>query len=411
MKLFPRTIWFKSPPRSDIVIFDRTNSKYITDFILDDLPSFIFDTRPLKIYISFAVILNFLEFCYVLARKEINAGRRKFRVLISSAVIYGFFKFLCLVDWQKGKTSRRKLRGVGEGRFRDVYLLSCFACMKPKVVITYIDNDVKFHRLSKHYRAAEFFAIQNGNRTNYVYEKSGKRKTYHTHFFCFGDYERVQYKQRGDEVEYYYPVGALLGGWYAFRKKSGDLTKYDVSVVSALSNNTPIKDRTYVPAFFESFYLMNRYLAEYVRERGIRLAVLMKGSLGGFEEAYYRNIYGCNVDLVEKNWEEIWSTYRGMDNSDVIVSAGSTAIREAFGWGKKVLYCDFTGTDKYHDYDSMIMLTVLDYDAFKERLDELRAEPSESYRSRTKAYASFLMNYNPDCPPHIFIRQKVLQYL
>ena len=379
---------------------------------MNDLPGFIFDVKPTKIYISFAVILGLFKFCYLADSKEAKAGRRKLRGLISSVVIYGFFKVLHLIGWQKAKTSRKNLGGVGTGRFRNAYLLSCFACMKPKVVITYIDNNVRFHNLSKHYRTAQFLAIQNGNRTNWEYEETGKRKTYHKHFFCFGDYERVQYKQRGDEVEYYYPVGSLLGGWYAFRKKSDDLTKYDVSVVSIVLNNAPIrKDRTDLTDFYKSFYLMNQYLAEYTRERGIRLAVHMRGSLGGLEENYYRNIYGCNVDLVENNREEISSTYRGMDNSDVIVGLGSTAVREAFGWGKKVLYCDFTGTDKYHDYDSVIMLTVADYDVFKGSLDELRAEPYESYRSRTKAYAAFLMNFNPDCPAHIFIRQKVLQYL
>jgi len=105
------------------------------------------------------------------------------------------------------------------------------------------------------------------------------------------------------------------------------------------------------------------------------------------------------------------TTYRGMDESEIVVNLFSTASIESFGWGKKTLHCDFTETDKYHDYDSMIMFTDNNYISFKKRLNELRREPYDEYRKRTKDYASYLMNYDPDCPPHIYIRNKIEEYL
>ena len=57
------------------------------------------------------------------------------------------------------------------------------------------------------------------------------------------------------------------------------------------------------------------------------------------------------------------------------------------------------------------MFTEPNYEAFKKRLDELRCEPYEEYRKRTKNYASYLMNHYPDYPAHIYIKNKIEEYL
>ena len=59
----------------------------------------------------------------------------------------------------------------------------------------------------------------------------------------------------------------------------------------------------------------------------------------------------------------------------------------------------------------MITFQEPNYEAYKKRLNELRREPQEEYRKRTKDYASYLMNNDPDCPPHIYIREKIEEYL
>ena len=79
--------------------------------------------------------------------------------------------------------------------------------------------------------------------------------------------------------------------------------------------------------------------------------------------------------------------------------------------GIKILYCDFTGTNKYSDYDPMIMFTEPDYESFEKCLNELRKEPYDEYRKRTKKYASYLMNNDISCPPHLIIRDKINSFL
>ena len=100
-----------------------------------------------------------------------------------------------------------------------------------------------------------------------------------------------------------------------------------------------------------------------------------------------------------------------MDKSNVIVGFNSTLISEAFGMGKKVLRIDFTGSDDFNDYDPIILLESPSYSVLKSRLNELLAEPYEDYKKRTKEYAAYIMNYDSDCPPHRFIREKIEKYL
>ena len=153
------------------------------------------------------------------------------------------------------------------------------------------------------------------------------------------------------------------------------------------------------------------FLSKYITKYGLRAAVLLRKNdkyWGGYE--YHKKFYGDTVEYIY-NENESMSTYRGMDESEIIISLYSTATIEAFGWGKKILHCDFTANNQYNDYDPMIMFSEPNYEAFEIRLNELLYEPYEDYRARTREYASYLMNNDPDCPPHKYIRQKIEEFL
>jgi len=78
---------------------------------------------------------------------------------------------------------------------------------------------------------------------------------------------------------------------------------------------------------------------------------------------------------------------------------------------KKILYCDFTDSDLYNDYDEMILYRDQDYEVFKKRINELLTLSNDDYRSRTKKYASYLMNNDLSYPPHLIIRDKIDSFL
>ena len=140
---------------------------------------------------------------------------------------------------------------------------------------------------------------------------------------------------------------------------------------------------------------MHSFISKYVNENKIRILILLRFSdSNNFlknEIKYFKNIYKGAVDF-RVNKKEDFSTYYGMSESDIILSFYSTSTIEAFGLGGKILHCDFTKTDLYNDYDSMIVFRETNYEKFKNRLDSLHAEPYEAYLKRTKVYQKELMN-------------------
>jgi surface carbohydrate biosynthesis protein len=389
MFLFHRRIFLKSPPRSDIVIFDEENSYPISMYILEDRPYFIFNVRPEKIYISPSIIINYF------------ISLKYFRI--------------------HTKTKSRKSKALlALLQLRHCYHFACLMTIKPKIVITFIDNSTDFHWLSRYYKNASFFAIQNGIRTNNELNSLKNKKFYLQHYFCFGNYEESQFNKHELLVKNFYPIGSLLSGYYQFNKNNNIKFRYDICILSAWyhAEENPTskveKTRKY------SKDLMNRYLAKYISEYKLNAVILLKRTKAeenladtngkSKEIEYIEKYFGKNIDMIKNNSREM-STYKAMDISKIVVGFASTTLREAFSWGKKILYCDFTGSNLFSDYDPMILFTRRNYELFKVRLNELRNEPHEDYIGRTKAYANYLMNNDPNYPPHIYIRKKIEEYL
>ena len=60
---------------------------------------------------------------------------------------------------------------------------------------------------------------------------------------------------------------------------------------------------------------------------------------------------------------------------------------------------------------NLCLFISINYDLFEKRLNEIRLMPYNKYQNLTKEYAKYLMNYEPDCPAHKFIRKKIMDYV
>jgi surface carbohydrate biosynthesis protein len=377
MKIFNRQIYLCSPIKCDNVIYHTEGGHYITEYILHGIPTFTYNMSPPNYYVSFSIFYNFI-------------------------------KTLSDFNWNVIK-ERKKIRAFVKELLRH-YHLGCLQFINPKVIITFIDNSSDYHWLCKKYKDAHFLAIQNGNRTNVQLEKTIMQ--YHKHFYCFGNYERDRYARFVHHADFFHPIGSLLGGYYKYNYGKDFVKKYDISIVSQYKIQPLSLVQEDDNLMRMSIDKINSFLSKYITEYGLRAAVFSrKNSKYEVSHEYHKKYYADSVEYINNENKSISSTYRGMEESEIIISFNSTATIEAFGWGKKILHCDFTGTKKHNDYDSMIMFTEPNYESFKKRLNELRSEPYDEYRERTREYASYLMNNDPDCPPHKYIRQKIEEFL
>jgi hypothetical protein len=368
MKLLGRQIKFGDPDLVDVVIFDDTGSNFLRAVLSESRSICVFRQNPEDLWIGFGVGLKF---------------------------------FQCLRHF-RFKEAAVHQRGVLVGILRQLRLIYCGACleaMRPKAVITFIDNSPTFGWLSKNCRNYPHIAIQNGSRLSY---SSVNDPAYHAqHLFCFGAHEKNLFPKLGYQVEHFHPVGSLVASLHFERRYENVADKYDLLVVSSWRGNIgfqqDVKDTMY------SMERMDRLLARYIRTQGIKAAVILRAEknsphwimpeLGVSEEQYYKNIYGDCIDVIETDFS-VRNIFPLMQQSRVIVSCLSTSLLEGFGIGKKILYCNFTGTNLYHsDFDPAIVTDRPDWDDFSIRLSSLLSQPIPDYQKSHGEMMNYFMSF------------------
>ena len=375
-----RKIRINSPQASNIVIFEKTGSRRIKNLILPGLPAFVLDSMHVDIFWGTRVIWNFL----------LNMNH---------------------FEIQSIKNYRTKLRGI-IGQIWRIYILSIIKVIKPKIVITLIDNHPVFHWLCNHYTGAKFIAVQNGSRTRGQLKELKLGYTLQ-HYFCFGEYEKDLFSEIGYRVDNFHPIGSLLSGYYIKNQDLDHRPVYDICVISGWRGN--IGNSEDVKTSMKAMKILDEMLSEYIHQANIKVSIVMRSEpksadrmipIYGNEREYFQKIYPKSVTLIDPDFVSR-NIYSEMFKAELIISMGSTAPREAFGMGKKILYCDFTNSDLYNDYTDTILFKDYNYKLFKQRIDKLLTMSASEYKENTRAYASYLMNNDLKRPPHLVIREMI----
>ena len=131
MKFFGRKVKFRNPGKVDIVIFDECNNEYARQILNPKYSIGVFKMRPYEIFFAPSIILNVILCIHHFSLKYAFAYPR--------GPVFGVLFQL-----------------------RAIYFEACLVAMKPKAVITFIDNSTIFHWLSRYSRKFPYIAIQNG---------------------------------------------------------------------------------------------------------------------------------------------------------------------------------------------------------------------------------------------------------
>jgi surface carbohydrate biosynthesis protein len=288
-----------------------------------------------------------------------------------------------------------------------VYHYSCIEYFQPLVVVTYIDNSALFQWLSNHYNNANFFAIQNGSRTKKELQSSFKNNL--TNFFCFGDHEKIQYLKYGHNANQFIPIGSLQMSIVEKEQGAAKL-EYDIAIISQynLSLGPEFEGSEIVKILLEMHQNINHYLLSNLNLSYIILCRQKRNSSEGLsEELYYKSIYGDKVELRFQDECKL-STYKGISQSKLIISCCSTCLSEAAGWGKKVLFCDYSSDNSFAEFKSGIWLTIQqDYDAFANKMDKIISMDQKEYDALTNSYFRHIMNYSDNVSTIDKIRETI----
>ena len=383
-----QSIRFKTPIKADVVILDSTNSHILKKVIDKKSSIFEYETRPPEIWIGIKVIAIFLQKLFSHDLKE--------NIKNTNGIIIGLFKY-----------------------FRNVYIESMLIFISPKYVITYIDNNELFGWLSKNCKEIPFIAIQNGGRLSYA--ASDLSGYYCQHLFCFGKHEKDLFPKIGYQVDNFYPVGSLASSLYFNNDLKKHQEKYDLLIVSCWRGNIGFQKD--VKDTMRSMKIMDELLAKYINSRNINAAVILRSEensehwfmpeIGMSEYDYYKNIYRDSTDLIMNDFSER-PIYKLIQESHMVVSVLSTALVEAFGFGKKALFYNFCETNEYHkDFDRAIVSTN-NNKIFNTELDDLLNMSDKEYSIKYKDLQHYYISSPKNTSTQSYIQENikniVLQY-
>ena len=279
------------------------------------------------------------------------------------------------------------------------YKLNYFKKVKPKAIITLIDDNPGFFRLKKLFPDTKYISIQIALKGDnfFKYLKTFKKKNKNFEFqsdysFILGKNELLNYSKFLSSK--FISLGSLKNNnnpiKFQFKKPITEITFISQFSYSKLNIN-PKKWRD---------YKIFQYLKNYCEKKNVKLRLLSR-----FEgdkknrEKFYREIYG------KGNWEfipnlNVNTTYRVVNSSQFIVFETSTLGYEALSkkikgvcFPKKFPYKDYS-----HNYKSsgLFWSQNLNQKILNTKIDQIFKMKNKIWKYQVGNIVNNIVDYNPD---------------
>ena len=303
-------------------------------------------------------------------------------------------------------------------------ILAIIGELKPKVVITFIDNNVVSYGLFRIYHDIRFISIQNGIRTLVEIDTVGGDKFDYDNYYGFGLYEKELFLSKGGSFLNYHAAGSVKLGLF--------LSKYNyypnkikknttICFVSQFRRSIMINGEHHHHQFIEMSKELYRATVNYaiLNECNVNVAMSNNALDADYnsEINYFKKIISADiVTFFENNHNHNldFTSYKIAIESDIVIGMDSTLLMEMYGCKKRVVW----GIDSQLGFSEYSGLEVLagcddsfDLDFFNKKLDFLLQMNDEKYNALTRKSREFFF-MNSDKPyPHEVIKDDIDQYL
>ena len=322
------------------------------------------------------------------------------------------------------------------GNLWSAYLITIINLVSPKVILTAIDNSIKFFEIAKKLQSKDlhFFAIQNGARYDlkrYLFKFKKKllkedmtRKFFIPNFFCFGEFEVDDYKNKNINVQNFLPVGSLRLANFMLEKEINLKQKnylYDILLVSdGISQETDQNFGTEGEVVRMAKFI--KYTIKYASENRKRIILSLKrlnSTRNNLEQElkfYKKNLNDFEYDYLISNstinYEKSrYLTYELMLKSNLTISSFSTLLRENLSIGRKSLSVNFMENNIFDfPLEGLCKLKNCDYDKFQNKLNAILEMSEEDFTAKSN-HKNYLMLYDNKISTIDNIKKKVSRYL
>jgi surface carbohydrate biosynthesis protein len=322
------------------------------------------------------------------------------------------------------------------GNLWSAYLITIINLVSPKVILTAIDNSIKFFEIAKKLQSKDlhFFAIQNGARYDlkrYLFKFKKKllkedmtRKFFIPNFFCYGEFEVDDYKNKNINVQNFLPVGSLRLANFMLEKEINLKQKnylYDILLVSdGITQETDQNFGTEGEVVRMAKFI--KYTIKYASENRKRIILSLKrlnSTRNNLEQElkfYKKNLNDFEYDYLISNstinYEKSrYLTYELMLKSNLTISSFSTLLRENLSIGRKSLSVNFMENNIFDfPLEGLCKLKNCDYDKFQNKLNAILEMSEEDFTAKSN-HKNYLMLYDNKISTIDNIKKKVSRYL
>ena len=285
----------------------------------------------------------------------------------------------------------------------NLYLYTIIKLVKPKVIITSVDNSLQFHQLAKLlHEKIVFFAIQNANRLDYLNNEYNIKNSlsnidYNSHIFipnfiCFGDIEEKLAKKLNLNIKNFFKYGSIrTANFFCYvDKEKIDLKKnlYDVCLISELVDN--FNEKFKKKRIEEGLGNLARYTIKFAIEKNLKFTFASKytkfkeNNMHNREIEFYKKYLNQKeFDYLIKNLNEKkhrYSSYLAIFQSKVVVGCQSTLLRDKIGLREKILSSNLTDYENYNfPIDGICTINNCSYDEFLLRLSKIMTIDTKAY--------------------------------
>jgi len=296
--------------------------------------------------------------------------------------------------------------------------------IKPKVLITYIDNAPLMGDLQGIFPEKLVISVQNGLRSEIPLLGGWDAKRKLPVLYGYGDYEKELLKKRDVRASEYIPVGSLRYG--IFRYKNPKLEKtYDICYISVFVDLSDCRPEDLIALHIQ---MLRKYekqiflnLLRVCKDNGYRISVALRAEEGSMlsynERNYFKSLDTDNIATLVANRKENLGSYATVASATISVGLLTTLCMEAFGSGEKVLFAsppellaEWGFSMNYGKMPDEVLLDSLKPHSIKEKYIALSKMDQNKYLKITKNARNYYMKCQKPYP-HEVIKKRITSFI
>jgi surface carbohydrate biosynthesis protein len=299
-------------------------------------------------------------------------------------------------------------------------LFSIIDTLKPKVMITFIDNSQIMAYLHSEFPEKLTISIQNGFRCEY---KGGNfPRALGQFLFGFGDYEKKLLIKSKASFNEYIASGSLKYGIYRdFFYKEKNQIKNDICYISSYEERPIGIEHLELQRVEKKLFI---YIADFCFKNNFTLVLAARGTPGSnmyeAEESYFKSLDVNNV-LKIKPRDGVFGSYHLCSHSEIVVNSLSSLGLEFFGAGKKVLFGAsennfrlakiWKSKKNFERMPSFVLLEELTPAGVAVKLKFLMDMEDTQYLDDTEIISTYYMNHRNDLYAYKAVKSNINDYL